>query len=128
MALIFWFSHQPDTVSDVQSGVIVNALRPVVGGTTELLTFTTRKGAHIVAYAVLGALLVNALRYMSLRRWRMVVLVAVLCAGLYAATDEIHQTFIPGRSGEARDVLIDTVAAAGGAVIAAAALRRNSRG
>ena len=26
----------------------------------------------------------------------------------YAITDEIHQTFIPGRSGEIRDVIIDS--------------------
>ena len=27
---------------------------------------------------------------------------------VYAISDEFHQTFIPGRSGELRDVLIDT--------------------
>ena len=33
----------------------------------------------------------------------------VLAAGfLYAVSDEIHQTFVPGRSGEVGDVLIDT--------------------
>ena len=33
----------------------------------------------------------------------------VLAAGfLYAVSDEIHQIFVPGRSGEPRDVLIDT--------------------
>jgi VanZ family protein len=29
---------------------------------------------------------------------------------LYAVSDEIHQLFTPGRSGEIRDVLIDSVA------------------
>ena len=28
---------------------------------------------------------------------------------LYAISDEIHQTFIPGRSGEIRDVIIDSL-------------------
>lgn len=27
----------------------------------------------------------------------------------YAATDEYHQLFVPGRSGQVRDVVIDTV-------------------
>ncbi|MFP3514028.1 VanZ family protein, partial [Peribacillus sp. SIMBA_075] len=35
-------------------------------------------------------------------------------SAFYAATDEVHQLFIPGRSGEARDVLIDSTGAAAG--------------
>lgn len=31
---------------------------------------------------------------------------------LYAASDEIHQLFVPGRSGEVRDVMIDFSGAA----------------
>lgn len=31
---------------------------------------------------------------------------------LYACTDEYHQLFVPGRSGQLRDVMIDAVGAA----------------
>jgi VanZ family protein len=30
----------------------------------------------------------------------------------YAVTDEVHQLFVSGRSGEVRDILIDTIAGA----------------
>ena len=39
------------------------------------------------------------------------VLLSLLICFLYACSDEIHQLFVPGRSGEARDVLIDTLGA-----------------
>ena len=36
---------------------------------------------------------------------------AVAVAVLYAATDEIHQLFVPGRAGRFSDVCIDTLGA-----------------
>lgn len=36
---------------------------------------------------------------------------------LYALTDELHQRFVPGRSGELRDVFIDTSGAFTGLVL-----------
>ena len=57
-----------------------------------------RKLAHAAEYAVLGALLVRAVR-------REVPAAALGIA--YALTDEIHQAFVPGRQGRPLDVLID---------------------
>ena len=34
--------------------------------------------------------------------------IALVIVFLYACTDEFHQLFIPGRSGEFRDVMVDT--------------------
>lgn len=39
------------------------------------------------------------------------IIYSVLLCMLYAITDEIHQHFVPGRSCELRDVLIDTTGA-----------------
>ena len=39
-------------------------------------------------------------------RW--VMLISWLCGTLYAMTDEFHQLFVPGRSGEIRDVCLDS--------------------
>lgn len=39
---------------------------------------------------------------------------ALLICVLYAISDEVHQKFIPGRSGEVRDVIIDTAGASVG--------------
>jgi VanZ family protein len=61
-----------------------------------------RKLAHFTEYAILGALLARATR----RSW-----VALVLAALYAASDEVHQTFVEGRHGAVRDVAIDTVGA-----------------
>ena len=36
------------------------------------------------------------------------IIIAFLCTFLYACSDEFHQLFIPGRSGEFRDVMIDS--------------------
>ena len=37
---------------------------------------------------------------------------------LYAASDEIHQLFVPGRSGQLRDVLLDSDGVAAGILLA----------
>jgi VanZ family protein len=42
---------------------------------------------------------------------------------LYAASDEFHQLFVPGRSGEVKDVLIDSAGAVTGALLFYLALR-----
>jgi hypothetical protein len=61
---------------------------------------TLRKLAHAGEYAVLGALLLRALR-------RGVPAFALGVA--YAISDEVHQHFVPGRRGAPLDVLIDAV-------------------
>jgi VanZ family protein len=67
-----------------------------------------RKLAHTLEYAVLGALLIRAVR----RPW-----LAFVLAVLYAASDEFHQTFVPGRHGSPVDVAIDAVGIALGIVV-----------
>lgn len=53
-----------------------------------------------------------------LRTLRKTALVAWGCAALYAATDEVHQLFVPGRAGLFTDVLIDATGAAIGLLLA----------
>ncbi len=72
----------------------------------ESLSFVVRKGAHMFLYFVLTGLLLLALWTLIRRPGRRAAAAAVLCA-LLASLDEYHQTFVPGRSGEARDVLVD---------------------
>jgi VanZ family protein len=84
---------------------------------------TLRKCAHLTEYALLAVLLWRGL-------WRRPVLTprapwrlrdAVLPFGicvLYATLDEIHQAFVPSRTGSPVDVMID----AGGAAIGLALL------
>ena len=73
-----------------------------------------RKLAHTLEYAVLGLLLVRALGR---------ELPAFLAGVAYAATDELHQRFVPGRHGALYDVAIDAF----GVLIGVMALRRAVR-
>jgi VanZ family protein len=68
-----------------------------------------KKGGHLASYAVLAWLWLQALRpvVVSLR----VLLTVFAIVTLYAVTDEIHQTFVAGRSGTPVDVLIDAAGA-----------------
>ena len=69
-----------------------------------------RKLAHLVEYAVLGALLLRALRREP---------AAIALGSLYAVTDEIHQSFVAGRHGSPLDWLIDTLGVVAGVVLLA---------
>lgn len=70
-----------------------------------------RKNAHFFAYLVLGILVLNALRSSNIAGYRRAASAALLICVLYAMSDEVHQLFIAGRSGEVRDVLIDSAGA-----------------
>ncbi len=79
----------------------------------EGITFIVRKGAHFSEYALL-----SFLGYLWLHRIKAGGLIAFGCAAAYAVTDEIHQSFIPGRSCELRDVLVDSSGALCGLIAA----------
>jgi VanZ family protein len=59
-----------------------------------------RKGAHTTEYAVLAALLLRATGSYG---------VALALALAYAASDELHQSFVRGRHGSAVDIGIDAI-------------------
>ena len=110
MLLIFVFSSQGHEVSSGQSQGVMHFVSHTLH--VNLPEMIVRKGAHIFLYFVLGILVCNLL---SAYRWRLGV--SVLVVMMYACTDEIHQLFVPGRTGMATDVLIDTTAGLVGAGI-----------
>jgi VanZ family protein len=67
-----------------------------------------RKAAHLSEYAILGALLLRALRRPA---------PAWLVGVAYAVTDEFHQHFVSGRNGNPVDVAIDAVGLLIGVVV-----------
>lgn len=75
-----------------------------------------RKMAHMTEYGILSVLL-----FIWLGQWEMSFLrrggTASGAAAVYAATDEIHQYFVPGRAGRFSDVCIDTMGAVLGIVV-----------
>lgn len=123
--LIFILSDQPASVSKELSGGVKymaeKALNIVLGSRAEPVTIshtTLRKLAHYFIYFMLGFLLMNVLSKpgKNLNRFFIVVLISAL----FACSDELHQQFILGRSGELRDVFIDTCGAATGALLSLA--------
>jgi len=75
-----------------------------------------RKGAHAFSYFVLATLVMAALQTHSIRLSRRLLLTLLLCL-LYAISDEVHQSFVPGRGPMVTDVLIDTTGASAGAAL-----------
>jgi VanZ family protein len=90
-ALIFAFSSVPD-------------LGTGLGGWDLLL----RKIAHAAEFAILGALLLRAVGR---------PVVAFSLGALYAISDEVHQSFVPGRVGSPVDVAIDVAGVAAGVAL-----------
>jgi len=84
MSIIFYFSSRSTT------GI----------GTNETDRFIILKSFHLIEYAILGILLLFAINKNKL---------VVFIAYLYAISDEIHQSFVPGRSSRFRDTLIDLI-------------------
>lgn len=87
------------------------AQRSIVEG----MQFFIRKTAHFCAYSVLGFLSAMLLRRMRVAK--RIGISEIFCL-LYAASDEIHQRFVPGRSGNLRDVMIDGSGALAGILAA----------
>lgn len=119
MGVIFYLSHQPAGVSsELSSGITQLFLRfieffiPFMQLDQQMWHFFIRKSAHFCAYFILGILLMNALRKNRFAHRQ--IMLAVIISLLYAVSDEVHQLFIPGRSGEVRDILIDTIGATAG--------------
>ena len=93
MALIFGASSVPD-------------LPAPPGGVSD-------KTAHLVAYAVLGAVALRAIADMRWERctWRTSWQAWVFAAG-YGATDELHQALVPARTPSVQDWIADAYGAA----------------
>ena len=121
MIMIFCFSAQPAEESDDTSGYFVSLILKILVPDYDSLdpeakselehqaSFTVRKTAHLTEYAVLGfALLLHVIALQQKMLIRFPGLSAFLVGALYALSDEIHQLFVPGRSGEGKDVLLDS--------------------
>ncbi|HYL68798.1 MAG TPA: VanZ family protein [Candidatus Limnocylindria bacterium] len=78
-----------------------------------------RKCAHFVEYFILSLLVLRGLRAGrkdTHLRW---ALVAIGIVAGYAALDEYHQSFVPGRGAAVADVLLDTAGGIAAQIVAA---------
>lgn len=120
MGVIFYLSSQPAVQSAGLSGGILSRMRELAGGipvvgqvfVMSMTEHILRKGAHMTEYAILGMLLLLSIRQYLPKTEKKIEklqgLTALAMGIVYAASDEYHQTFVPGRSGEIKDVCIDS--------------------
>ena len=111
-SLIFYFSHQPATISASQSGMISGFIVDhFIPDNNEMsaaekeqikkrVDETVRDIAHVAIYVPLG--LCSILLAGRKRAW-----LVLLAIGVYAAPDEIHQIWIDGRAAQAIDWIKD---------------------
>jgi VanZ family protein len=84
---------------------------PIAPATLNTMNFLMRKSAHLMEYGILGALAFRALRgdrKSWSARWAIGAIVLATCI---ASIDEIHQTFVPSRTGTWHDVVLDAAGA-----------------
>ena len=117
MFTIFKFSSERDTVSTKRSdGIIIRTCEFVLGRQLsdkekeiylEKYVVYVRKTAHFTLYFLLGLTYISLLKEFNLNDKKLLIY-TIIFVFIYACSDEIHQLFVPGRSGEITDVLIDT--------------------
>ncbi|RRF90710.1 MAG: VanZ family protein [Coriobacteriaceae bacterium] len=142
LAFIWGHSLVPGAASRGESSRVMVVLRPVFQAagvtSTHTMTFVIRKTAHFLEYLVLGLVCGKARTELmgqgrrscfpasKARTWQMssgelrLVLLTVVVGCVAPVVDETIQVFVPGRSRQLRDVIIDLCGVLVGTVIAAA--------
>ena len=119
MIIIFLFSAQQGSSSGSLSTSVLNmvstawnSILPNTKFDEDYVHLLIRKGAHFSVYLILGILTSNALCISDVPLKKQ-ILYALAISILYAASDEFHQSFVPGRGPSIVDVGVDT----GGAIV-----------
>lgn len=137
MGAIFTFSSQ---ISDKSSNTSGNTIRFILNKLqitknmseqqenelVETLQAPIRKIAHFSIYSLGGIISYMLFSQYEISNKKRIIYSLALCA-VYAITDEIHQYFVPGRSCEIRDMLIDSSGALLGVFIVYYTTKKNKR-
>ena len=115
MILVFYLSNQiADDSAELSGGLtkkVLQILHILDGKTLEqqaIIETIVRKLAHFCLYTLGGILILLHINLYKITDKKK-VLISWIIGTIYAISDEIHQLFIPGRSGEIRDVCIDSL-------------------
>ena len=140
MMTIFNFSAQPAPKSQaISDGIVYHAIvlfqKIVPTITFDTASFIVRKAAHFSEYLLLGFFMCKTVCYLKFLRnpslikpagFINICTTSWILATIYAVSDEIHQSFVPGRSCELRDMCIDACGALLGVLIAWLFCRKQS--
>lgn len=123
MDLIFKLSSQPAEKSDkLSTGITeinikaIEKVKPNAKFNIVKFDHMVRKNAHFFVYLVLGVFVINALRRSGIHGYKNIVFALLICI-IYAASDELHQVFVPGRGAQIKDVNIDSAGACVGILV-----------
>ncbi|HSV95056.1 MAG TPA: VanZ family protein [Spirochaetia bacterium] len=81
---------------------LVSSIPDIPSNRVDVLDFLMKKSAHIIEYTILFLLWFRAIGNKN-------PIQAFMISIIYAFTDEIHQLLVPGRTGNLRDVGIDSI-------------------
>ena len=121
MSIIFYFSNQKaDDSSKLSNGIIVKITKVFVKDKIsktekekilEKYVTLVRKSAHAFVYFALALIAFSFFKefYGISKKTFFYTILLCFC---YSVSDEFHQLFIEGRSGEANDILLDTTSSA----------------
>ncbi len=106
---------------DVTNNMGLTDLNPSIAKidkASKILNLPLRKVMHASVYFVLSLVLIIYFNYLfDVRKFLLAAFIALaICIG-YASTDEYHQTFVEGRTGQITDVLIDSAGALTGVLL-----------
>jgi VanZ family protein len=108
--------------SDNTGHVIIPMLRFLLphasAETLDFLHHIIRKCGHLTEYFILSMLILRGIRAGEKGLYLRWVLVTILIVACYAALDEYHQSFVPGRTAAVGDVLIDTTGGIAAQIVA----------
>ena len=121
MAVIFLFSAKTADASEQMSMGVTQWISKLVGispaeaggfgnslyDMLSVMDHYVRKTAHFLEYALLGVLVCRALGIDVKKKAHLLGAALAFCS-FYAVTDELHQYFVPGRSCQIKDVMIDS--------------------
>ena len=107
MLFIFIMSSFNGVMSSNQSGSIATLIYNIFNiSDTEKVSFIVRKCAHVSEFFILGILVINLVSKYNVKH---IYLISFIVCVLYASSDEFHQLFVPGRSGQVADIFIDLI-------------------
>jgi len=102
--IIFFLSNQSGELSSNESQEIINY---VINSNEDILNMIhnpLREFMHFFEYFIFGILLYNVFLNYNVKEK---IIASILISFIYILTDEIHQTFIPGRTFELLDIGLD---------------------
>lgn len=111
MIIIFYLSMDGSSASDYKSNGVADFIINIFNLKKIdpfYLNVLIRKIAHFGIYFVLGFFVIFALSKTTKLNIFNIFIISLLICFLYACTDELHQLLVTGRSGEIKDVILDS--------------------